>query len=246
MGFYEQIAPYYDFIFPAGEEQLEMIRSTAGKPPKKLLDIACGAGIYSLELAAAGYDVWATDLDPEMIRQTQERAVFAGVAVKALQLDMLALEQLEESEFDCVFCIGNSIVHLGSKESILEALVKMKGRLGSGGSLLLQIINFDRILAKGITSLPTLKNPEVGLEFVRNYSYDKKTGLISFDTELRLIRNGGEQKYENSIMLFPLLSPDFRAILERAGFANIAFYGGFAREAYIPEESFLLVVRASV
>jgi glycine/sarcosine N-methyltransferase len=245
MGFYEQIAPYYDQIFPAGREQLEFIRNTAGRPPKRLLDIACGAGLYSVALAQAGYEVWSADLDAEMVRQTNIRAAAGGVSVKARMLDMLELDKLGTELFNCVFCIGNSIVHLGSSDAIFSAVLQMKDRLNEAGSLVLQIINFDRVISKGITSLPSIINPRSGLEFHRNYSFDAKTGLIGFDTVLDVNQSGKEEKYSNSIKLFPLVSSDLQDILERAGFVNIEFFGDFRMEQYVEEESYLLVVRAS-
>jgi glycine/sarcosine N-methyltransferase len=251
MSFYEQIAPYYDQIFPAGQEQLEFIKNTAGSPPKRLLDIACGVGLYSVALALEGYEMWATDLDAEMVRQTNIRAAAGGVSVKARMMDMLELDKLEsdmllENKFDCAFCIGNSIVHLGSRDTIFSAVLQMKKRLKESGSLLLQIINFDRVISKGITTLPSIINPEAGLEFHRNYNFDVKTGLISFDTILELDKNGGAEKYLNSIKLFPLVSSVLRDIMERAGLINIEFFGDFRMKQYVETESYMLVVRASV
>lgn len=246
MGFYEQIAPYYDFIFPAGPEQLEFIKESAGKPPKKLLDIACGTGGYSIELAQAGHKVWAADIDAEMVRRAGKRASDRHIAINTLVSDMLQLDKYISEKFDCVFCIGNSIVHLGSKEAILSAVLQMKARLDKDGSMLLQIINFDRIFEKGITALPSIINKEVELEFHRNYSLDSNTGLINFDTILSVRNDGKLEKYENRVKLFPLLAADLQSILNSAGFNNISFYGGFNREMYIAGESYLLVVNATV
>lgn len=244
MGFYEQIAPYYDYIFPAGPEQLEFIKESAGRPPKKLLDIACGTGTYSIELAQEGYDVCATDIDAEMVRRADKRASDRHASMRVLVSDMLHLDRYINEKFDCVFCIGNSIVHLGSKEAILAALLQMKARLHADGSLLLQIINFDRIFEKGITALPSIINTEEELEFHRNYSSDPDTGLINFDTVLS-VKNGSQaERYENRIKLFPLAASDLQSLLDSAGFSTVSLYGGFNKEPYIAGESYLLVVKA--
>ncbi len=245
MGFYEQIAPYYDYIFPAGREQLSFIKATAGEPPAKLLDIACGTGVYSVELARDGYTVWATDVDSEMIRRAQLRASAENIPVKALECDMLQLDSLIDDRFDCIFCIGNSIVHLGGMEDILAAVRQMKMRLKQKGTLILQIINFDRILEKGISTLPTIVNQDKGLEFQRNYRLDAQTGLIYFDTILTVNEGGQKNRFENRVRLFPLLSSDLLGILKNAGFGQIDFYGGFNGDPYIAGESYLLVVRAA-
>ncbi|MGE5614803.1 MAG: class I SAM-dependent methyltransferase [Bacillota bacterium] len=245
MGFYEQIAPYYDYIFPAREEQLECIKRLAGRPPKKILDVACGTGVYSISLAQQGYDVWATDIDAEMVRQVRRKAMENKVAVNAFVSDMRYLDQHISELFDCVMCIGNSIVHLENVDSILAAVIQMKNRLTTSGKLLLQIVNYDRVLAKGITSLPTIHNEEISLEFRRNYTRDKKRGLIYFDTELIVKEGDKSTRFANRVELLPLLSASLQEILEKAGFGSISFYGGFSREPYIPDDSFLLVAEAS-
>lgn len=246
MGFYEQIAPYYEYIFPAGSEQLEFIKESAGKPPKKLLDIACGTGVYSIELAREGYDIWATDIDAEMVRRAGKQASDQHVSMKVLVSDMLNLDKTISEEFDCVFCIGNSIVHLGSKEAILTAVLKMKERIRAEGCLLLQIINFDRIFKKGITTLPSIINKEMELEFHRSYNFDPDTGLIHFDTILSVKKGSQNEQYENRVNLFPLAASDLQSILITTGFSIVDLYGGFNKEPYIAGESYILVVKAAM
>lgn len=244
MGFYERIAPYYDDIFPAGEDQLEFIRRNAGKPPKRLLDIACGSGTYSIRLAQDGYEVWACDIDRKMVDLAERKAAGSKAPVNVLLSDMLHLDQNISIKFDCVFCIGNSIVHLGSIDMVRKAVKQMRDLLNPDGSLILQIINFDRVLENGITSLPTITNPGRKLEFKRNYSLDKSMGLIHFDTSLTVEENDRLTKLDNRVDLFPLKAQDLREALDNAGFHTISFYGGFSGEPYVRGESFLLAALA--
>jgi glycine/sarcosine N-methyltransferase len=247
MGFYEEIAPYYDYIFPAGEEQLGLISDAAGEPPKKMLDIACGTGAYSVRLAQAGHEVWALDADPEMIRLARLKAAGNNVHVSFFVGDMLELDKSigsTEIKFDCIFCIGNSIVHLGSRDAVRNAVKKMKERLVPGGSIVLQIINFDRVLEKGVTSLPTLKNEDIGLVFERNYTRDEDTGLICFDTVLTVDEKAGQVRTGNRVKLFPLTSSMLEDILTTEGPGSFEFFGDFSKSPYIPGESFMLVAVA--
>lgn len=244
MGFYQEISPYYDYIFPAGEEQLKLISDIAGEPPKRILDIACGTGAYSVRLAKAGHDVWGVDADPEMIRLAGLKAAANYVPVKFFAGDMLELDKGLGStggKFDCIFCIGNSIVHLGSKDAIRTAVIKMKEQLVPGGSIVLQIINFDRILEKGVTSLPTIKNEEAGLVFQRNYIRDENSGLIYFDTVLAVDEKTGPVRLSNRVELFPLTSSMLGSIFMSAGVDSFNFYGDFNRNQYVPGDSFMLV-----
>jgi glycine/sarcosine N-methyltransferase len=160
MSFYEQIGKYYDHIFPVGEQQLNFIKQTAGSPPKKILDVACGSGGYSVALAREGYLLQAIDLDDEMVRLAGEKAKKEKLDMGVSKCDMKDIEGRFKMEFDGVFCIGNSIVHLGSLSEITDVFKQMNSVLRQGGFLILQTINYDRVLKYGISALPAqLKVP---------------------------------------------------------------------------------------
>lgn len=244
MGFYEEISRYYDHIFPTEKAQCDFIKNAAGEPPKSILDIACGSGGYIVELARAGYSVAAVDLDGKMIEMALAKKNMEGLDFDAMVLNMLDIaDRFGKDSFDLAFCIGNSIVHLGSREEILKALKKIAYVLKPGGSMIIQIINFDRVFRHSITSLPTISDDHAGLKFVRNYSYDENKGLIRFNTLLTVDGLDGREEYENSIELLPLLSGDMRELLQKAGFKDISFYGDFKYSEY-DTESYMLVVKA--
>lgn len=245
MGFYEQISKFYDYIFPVGEEQLRFLKTSLGHTSKSVLDIACGSGGYSVELVKAGHKVTAIDLDEEMVLQAKQKAIKEKVEINVFKCDMkeLNLKLTGVNGFDFIFCIGNSIVHLGSLEEIQEALEQMYSLLKTGGTLVLQIINFDRILKYNVSELPTLVNNEVGLEFIRKYEYNTQKRLINFKTLLKINNKNTNERFENSVELFPVLSNELGNMLNRAAFKNVHFYGDFNNSSY-DENAFLLVVKA--
>jgi glycine/sarcosine N-methyltransferase len=242
MSFYQQLSKFYDLIFPTGKAQVELIAETAGDPPKRLLDIACGAGGYALELAKRGYSVSAVDLDAGMVESLQEKIRSTSLQISAIQGNMLELGQrLHGQRYDVAFCIGNSLVHLDGMEEVGRFLNAAKQLLSEGGQLVLQIVNFDRILAKEIHSLPTIENSEAGLKFQRMYEYVQGADRIRFKTILKA--EGSE--YENAVPLYALQSDDLTSLLRQAGFANIRTYGDFKKSEYVRHESGALVIVAS-
>lgn len=243
MTFYEQISKYYDYIFPTGAEQLEFIKGSAGPAPKKLLDIACGSGGYSVELAKQGYLMTALDYDAGMVGLAREKAQQGNLHLKVMQCDMKKLGQCVEESFDGVFCIGNSIVHLGSHNEIEVALKQMHDTLNPGGKLILQVINYDRIIEFGINELPVLENGEIGLRFIRKYEFDEDKGLIRFITKLDIANEDINESYNNSIELLPLQSGQLSQLLKNSGFERFRFYGDFKGSEY-SVDSYLLVVEA--
>lgn len=243
MGFYDEISKYYDYIFPVGQQQIKFISESAGIPPRAILDVACGSGGYSIELAKKGYNVAAVDLEEKMVEMAKQKAESSGAEIRAFACDMRELAQKIKERFDCIFCIGNSIVHIGSAEEITKALSQMNGLLEDDGSLVLQIINYDRILKYGINELPSIRNNEIGLEFVRKYEYNRARNIINFNTTLTVAAGNRKEEFINTVELLPLASSDMRNALEEAGFGNIEFYGDFSGAEY-NVDSYMLVVRA--
>lgn len=233
--FYTEISKYYDFIFPTGDAQLELIKEIAGEAPKTILDIACGSGGYSMGLSEMGYHVTAIDLDFSMIKKLREK----NNNIDARVMNMLNIDNLN-SKYDLLFCIGNSMVHLNDKKEIFEFLKKCKNNLKSGGYIILQIVNYDRILEKNIKNLPTIKNAEVNLLFERYYEYLSKEHKIDFKTILKV----DDLKLENDVLLYPIKSGELIELLEASGFLNIKKYGSFKKDEYNAMNSFPLIVVA--
>jgi glycine/sarcosine N-methyltransferase len=241
MAFYQAISDYYDYIFPAGKEQVDFIREAAGDPPKALLDIACGTGGYSVELAALGYDLTAADIDAAMLKALKDKLPGHGGNIVCVEAGMLELAERLQTEFDLAFCIGNSIVHLDGKDEIRAFLKAVKGLLKKGGKLIIQLINFDRVLLKEIKELPVIKNEETGLTFERFYRFDKDLNRIFF----RTILEAGGKRIENEIPLFPLLSEDILEMLKEAGFKKVRTFGDFSGSGFDKYDSYMLVLQAS-
>lgn len=244
MGFYEQISRYYDYIFPVGRAQLEFIESSVGDPPKRLLDVACGSGGYSEALARSGYTIVSTDLDDKMVEMAGEKAVKGQLDMEVLKCDMGNIAEAVPGSFDYIFCIGNSLVHLGSIEEIKGSLIQMRKKLIAGGCLLLQIINFDRILKYGISSLPEIEVSEIGLKFIRKYRHDEASKKIHFDTILTVEGGNGFERYENSVELLPLTSTELIRLMKEAGFEKIEVYGDFGRDSF-SVDSYLMVLEGA-
>lgn len=241
MGFYEEISKYYDYIFPVGKEQINFVTKVAGEGPKSVLDIACGTGGYALELAKQGYAVTAVDLDSKMVEELKDKTLKSDLDIEALQGSMLELSSKISSKYDVAFCIGNSLVHLDGEKEIEKFFREMKGLLKEEGKLIIQIINYDRVLSKNVQFLPTIENKEVGLTFQRLYRYDEILNKVFFKTILEV----EGKKIENEIPLYPALSEDLEKLLRKAGFKDVKLYGDFKGNDFEKDNSYALVVVAS-
>ncbi|WP_026486536.1 class I SAM-dependent methyltransferase [Caldanaerobius polysaccharolyticus] len=238
MGFYEEISKYYDDIFPVQESQIKLVQSVFSSG-FKVLDVACGSGTYTIELAKRGYNMAGIDLSPDMIDIALKKTAEQNLIIDFRVGDMTDLSHIGEKSFDGVMCMGNSLVHLNDEMSVLKALKEFRRVLKENGKLLLQIINFDRVLKHHIESLPVITNPEKDLVFIRKYHIDQK-GYVDFITNLTV----GNRTFENTIKLLPIQSETLKHLLSKAGFGNATFYGGFDKSPFDSDKSFILIAEA--
>lgn len=252
-GYYEAVSRYYDDIFPLNPDTLTFLRKQAGVVPAQVLDIACGNASYAVALAEAGYLVEGFDLDAGMFQAAQAKSEMHGLTsqLRLLQGDMLSLDQLGLAAPDMAFCIGNSLVHLEGAVQVQAFLEKLHGLIRPQGRLVLQILNYDRILSNGITVLPVTKRADGTVLFERHYEYP--TSWCPFDSQawnqsdpvtfITRLHEEGEVK-ESRIPLYPLLSVQLAGLVESAGFTQVKCYGDFLGKEYQRETSYHLVMSA--
>ncbi|MGD0528958.1 MAG: methyltransferase domain-containing protein [Polyangiaceae bacterium] len=129
----EQIAREVDFV----EDSLGIERGGA------VLDLACGTGRHTIELARRGYEVVGFDLSLAMLARAGEDAQDHDAKVNFVQGDMR--EMTFDEQFDGVFCWNTSF---GFFEEEKNALVvdHIHRSLRAGGLFLLDVINRDFLI----------------------------------------------------------------------------------------------------
>lgn len=231
MGFYEELSRQYDAIFPADAAEMAFAAGLVGHS-RSLLDLGCGTGNKTVHFAVPGRRITGIDLDAGMIEKARRDNAADGVDYRVM--DMAAAPQaFAPHSFDAVLCLGNSLVHLDGTPAIGALLAGLHGLLSAGGRLLVQILNYDRILDSGVRELPPLAS-DTAL-FTRRYEPDGDR--LRFITRLTL-KNG--PSFENDIPLYPLRRGELTALLGAAGFSGCEDYGNYAGDPYTPESFVLL------
>ena len=89
---YDMIAPIYDAVngeidYKAWADFIEsMIRKHYPNAPELVLDLGCGTGRMTLEMARRGYDMTGVDYSPEMLDVARENLENEGLMDKTLLL----------------------------------------------------------------------------------------------------------------------------------------------------------------
>lgn len=81
-------------VIPAGRQASALIdreQGRAGPPHGPALDLGCGSGIWSVDLARRGWQVTRAEVVPKAVRDARNRARDAGVDVRFLEGDVSAI-----------------------------------------------------------------------------------------------------------------------------------------------------------
>ena len=234
MSFYNSISTYYDYIFPAYETQIKFLEENLGQPPKQILDIACGTGSYALALSKLGYSMTALDADKGMIESASEKAELEALQLALIECYMEDIKESIQGTFDGAYCIGNSLVHLTTKEQISHFLKDLYDILNDGARVVIQIINYDRIIKNQVIELPPITNDEIELKFLRNYHISEDQKQVAFNTSLHV----KDKVEEHTTMLLPLFKEELEEIIQGAGFKIVKCCGDFKGLPFVPEESY--------
>ncbi|RXP44546.1 class I SAM-dependent methyltransferase [Lutibacter sp. HS1-25] len=238
MSFYQQIAPYYHHIFKINVSQVDFIRLKIPENNGEVLDVGCGIGTLSLELGNYYKRIYGIDMDAEMIRVALKQKGDQLKSIEFKQISMLKLAAtFDKSALDGIVCFGNTLVHLNSLDEIADFLQQAKHVVKPAGKLLLQIVNYDKIIEQNIKELPLVANDEITFE--RNYIYHKSENKMDFNT--RLTVKSTDEIIENSIELLPVLKKELALLLKTAGFNNCNYYGNFNQELYTVDSMALIV-----
>ena len=110
----------------------------------RILDMGCGTGRHSVELARRGYRMTGVDISSGMLAQAEKAAGEAGVTVEWIKSD--ATQFQSDKRFDAAICLCEGAFGLLGKdgdaiEHNLSILRNINQALKPGGKLIMTVIN---------------------------------------------------------------------------------------------------------
>jgi glycine/sarcosine N-methyltransferase len=232
MSFYQSFVSYYDRIFPLNQPALSFL-SNYFQPGESILDIGAGTGNMAIALAEKEIKVTASEPDETMAESIRSKMNMKGLT---LSVQTKSMEQIEkfQNNFDGIICIGNTLPHLPDEEGIERFLSQCHQKLNKDGRLILQMVNYDKVLSTDDFSFPVIQKDD--FSFTRRY--EKVNDHIYFTSILTV----HEESTENTIPLYPITSQRLIALLTKAGFESVQVYGNFKAEDFNRDSPALIVV----
>jgi len=120
-----------------------LIAATGIQPTDRILDVCCGQGRHSLELAARGFrKVTGVDRSGYLIRVARRRAKKMQLSVSFHERDARKI-RFPERSFDTVIVMGNSFGYFERAEDDLKVLENIARILRPGGNVVLDLTDGD-------------------------------------------------------------------------------------------------------
>lgn len=232
MAFYQSISSHYDKIFPLNNVAFTFI-STHFKQGEKILDMGAGTGNLALALVEAGFDVVASEPDLAMMENIKQKCHSKGVSLSVHSKSMEQLTEFNDS-YDGIICVGNTLPHLQSNESIEKFIKDSYMKLNDHGRLILQLVNYEYVLSSDEFSFPVIEKEN--FTFTRHYEITPDKVLFTS----RLMKE--DETMENTIPLTPITSKELIPMIKNAGFNQIDVFGNFKCDVYSEQSNAFICV----
>lgn len=169
--FYNDLAPQYDKLFldwkaTTKEQALildKLFKDNGYDNGAEILDCACGIGTQAIGLSSLGYNITASDISEEELKEAKMRCAKNNVNICFKSADFRALSKVFSREFDIVIAMDNALPHMLTKSDLEMAIKSIVGRIAPGGMFVASIRDYDDLLnTKPPYSAPYIHKTESG------------------------------------------------------------------------------------
>lgn len=139
---YASFARYYDSLthnvnYPQRADYICSLLKKLDHSPGLTLDLACGTGSLTVELAKRGVDVYGIDGSASMLSVAQQKAADDGLQILFLCQQMQNIDLY--GTVDTVVCMLDSINHMTSENDVLKTFERVSLFMNPGGYFIFDI-----------------------------------------------------------------------------------------------------------
>jgi SAM-dependent methyltransferase len=215
---YDAIARVYDPWSAGVVEDVEFYVEEAVASGGPVVELACGTGRIAVPIAKAGVRVIGVDGSAAMLNVAREYA-----ARERVELDLRVGDMREppvDERVPLVLIPFRSLLHMTTEEDRLRALRAARGLLVPGGRLVFDVFAPSREDVESTHSRWLEREPGI----FERADWDEGSRTLTLS-----VRRGEEASTMHLAWLSP---PEWRLLLDRAGFELEAQWGWFDRRPY--------------
>lgn len=192
-----------------------LVETLTVSPGAALLDIPCGFGRHTLELAKQGFRLTGIDISDEYVETLRARAATEQLPVQVIHGDMLTTNI--GADFDGAYCMGNSFGYVDY--AAMQVFVqKVADALRSGARF---VINSGLVAESILPNFPKTKHYVLGdltMDISNRYEVDESY----MTTELTYTKAGRSEKHYFKHYVYTL--SEIKRLLANHGLRTVAVY----------------------
>ena len=230
-GCYDQLT--YDVDYPRWADYIEKHFARRRIPGRTVLDLACGTGSLTRELARRGYEMIGVDQSPEMLAQAAEKN--RGVSPMEPIFLCQSMEKLDlYGTIDACVCCLDSVNYVTDPRKLERAFARVRLFLMPGGLFLFDINTPEKL--EGLDGQVFLDETE-DTYCVWRAEWSRRGRTCTYFMDLFRREDTGLWRREEELHRERAYSvSELTAMLERAGFSDIRAYAAFRFRPPAPGE----------
>jgi SAM-dependent methyltransferase len=214
--------------------EVEDIASLLGiSPGARVLDLCCGVGRHSLELARRGFHVTGVDKTAAYLERARRQAKAEGLDVEFVQDDMRAF--CRPDAFDAAINLFTSFGYFENPEDDRQVVMNVYRALRASGSFLLDMMGKE-VLARIFQERHW--HEEEGLIVLQEVAVSENWGWV--ENRWIIVQDGEKREFKISHRLYS--AAELSALLAECGFDGVDVYGDVKGAPYDHTAKRLVVV----
>lgn len=217
----------------AASEIEKALALTGVSPPGAALDLGCGIGRHSLELARRGFKVTGVDRTRPFLEEARRSAEAEGLDVELIEEDMRRFRRSEA--FDLAVNLLTSFGYFEDPDDDRRVALNLFESLRPGGVALLDMMGKENLARIFNAREWTEKDGEIWLyerKLDRSWSWLENRWIV--------IKDGERKEFTLSHRLYS--ASELIRLLSECGFASVDAYGDLGGAPYDHQASRLVVV----
>ena len=231
-GCYDELT--YDVDYARWADYIEKHFARRPIPGRTVLDLACGTGSLTRQLALRGYEMIGVDRSPEMLAQAAEKNRGVGDVEPIFLCQSMEKLDLYGTIDACVCCL-DSVNYVTDPKKLEQAFGRVRLFLMPGGLFLFDVNTPEKL--EGLDGQVFLDETE-DTYCVWRAQFSRRSRVCTYFMDLfRLEEDSGLWRREEELHRERAYSvAELTAMLERAGFRDVRTYGTFKFRSPAPGE----------
>lgn len=227
------LAKYYDLAFMRDTKGdidffIRCFQRYSDIEVTRVLEAACGPGLFLEMMAIGGYNMLGFDLNPAMVKYSNKRLREQGISITKAYAVIANMKNFEfDQKFDAGFVCINSLGYLKTDQDIISHFKSMNNVLNKGAIYIVEIsCKCDDIKnEKKVDETWHVKEEqvEIDLRWVIK-SYDANKRLRNIDFKMVVNDNGNQTVVEEEHELRLWIFEEFREFARSGGFEIVGIF----------------------